>query len=240
MIGWFFRKKQIDVKVDIHSHLLPGIDDGVKSFEEALKIILHLKKLGYEKLITTPHIYQDYYPNTPVIIREKLDALKVELKNSAIEIEVEAAAEYFVDGTFIDLVKNGDEVLCFGKDNYVLIETGFQHKPIILDEAIFELKTRSFTPILAHPERYEYIDAKLTLLHELREKGVKLQVSLPSLKGYYGPEPKRIATKLLKKQMVDFLGSDLHRESQLEGLGNALKTKILDNPILNNELMDNN
>ncbi len=240
MIGWFSRKKQVDIKVDIHSHLLPGIDDGVKSFEEALQIIEHLKKLGYQKLITTPHIYQDYYPNTPVIIREKLDTLKLELAKAEIDMEVEAAAEYYVDGAFIDLLKNGDEILCFGRNNYVLIETSFQNKPIILDEAVFELKARNFTPILAHPERYEYIDNKLTLLQDLHEKGVKLQVSLPSLKGYYGPEPKRIATNLLKKQMVDFLGSDLHRKGQLEGLGDALKTKILDNPILNNELIDYN
>lgn len=237
MFGWFSKKVGIDIRVDIHSHLLPNLDDGVRDFDESLEIIRGFSRLGFKKLITTPHIYSDHYPNTHDTILKALRELKKLLKQEKLSIEVEAAAEYYIDAHLIDLLDRKAPILSFGTPRYVLVETGFHTKPIIFDEVIFKLKSLNYVPVLAHPERYMYLEDDLSWLRQIREKGVRLQVSVPSLYGFYGTNPKKMAMKLLKETMVDFFGSDLHRKSQMEGFEKSLGIKISPQNVLNNELI---
>jgi len=237
MLGWFSKKEKVHLKVDIHSHLLPGIDDGVNSFEESISILKAFEQLGFKKLITTPHIYKEYYPNTREIILDKLSLLQEKVEEAKLGIRVEAAAEYFMDEHLIELLGGDSPLLSFGQFNYVLIETAFYTRPIIFDETIFKLKSKGYTPVLAHPERYYYLEKDLGWLKKIRENGVKLQVSLPSLRGAYGPEVKDVARRLTKEHMVDFLGSDIHRRAQMSIVRDALNMRLIPQNLLNESLL---
>lgn len=237
MLGWFGSKKPISVKVDIHSHLIPGIDDGVKSVEESIEILTGMEKMGYQKIITTPHIHSDYYPNTRNSILDGLKALQKAIEASGLKIKVEAAAEYFIDSEFLRLIESGEELLSFGDSNYVLVETPFMNRPLIFDEVVFKLKSNDYTPILAHPERYTYLSGDLFWLKKVKKQGVNLQITTTSLVGAYGREPQKIAIQLLKEEMVDFVGSDLHRSSQLPVFEKSMKQRIIPQMLKNNELI---
>lgn len=236
MLSWFTEKESLDLKVDVHSHLLPGIDDGVKTYDEAIEILGFFEKLGYVKVVTTPHVHPHFYPNSSESITERLAILQEKLKATSLKIAVEAAAEYFVDHQFLDALHREERLLYFG-NRFVLIETAFSGKPLIFDEVIFKLKTNGFTPVLAHPERYEYLMDDLSWLKQMKEKGVLMQLSLPSLVGAYGTAPKKMAKRLLNEKLVDFIGSDIHRSRQIDGLDKALNLKIKPQKVLNNELI---
>jgi protein-tyrosine phosphatase len=223
-----FKKKSIlNLDVDIHSHLIPAIDDGSNSIDQSLEMLIALKELGYKKIITTPHIHPNY-PNTAEIIHSGLNEMRKEIMKNNLEIEIEAAAEYFVDELFLERVKNGDEILSFG-DNYVLVESAFLNKPILFEEALFELISQGYKPVLAHPERYRFLEGSIEWLMELKNQGVLFQLTLGSVGGYYGKIPQQIAKELLKQNLVDFLGSDLHKISQLEFLEKGLGMKETQN-----------
>lgn len=209
---------------DVHSHLLPGIDDGVKTFEEAQKIISRFIELGYKKLITTPHIMQDFYKNTPEIILGKLAELKTYLAEQDVEIELEAAAEYYFDDWFIKQIEKEEKLLTFG-DNYILFETSFLNKPRQLFEVVFELQAQGYKPVFAHPERYNYVYDDFEILEKLIERGVILQLNLNSIVGYYGKNAKMIAELLIDQNMIQFAGTDCHGHRHLEALVNVQKRK---------------
>ncbi|RED92845.1 tyrosine-protein phosphatase [Marinoscillum furvescens] len=236
MFSWFSNKQKIHTTTDIHSHLVPGIDDGVKSTSEALTILRKLASWGYERVITTPHIYAEYYPNTPEVIKSGVARVQEAAQAEGIPVKLEAAAEYFIDETLMERLKNKEELLCFGKGRYVLVETGFYSKPLIFQEVMFAMKTQGYTPILAHPERYEYLQSDFGWLRQIREQGVKLQVSIPSLAGLYGPQPRAIAQKLFGESLVDFVGSDIHKPGQLEVLKKGLQVKVKPNNLLNDHI----
>lgn len=241
MLSLFKKQKENVVlpKVDVHSHLLPGIDDGVQSIEQSLQIIKKFSELGYKKLITTPHIMNDFYQNTPEIIANKLQEMKQAIIAARIPIEIEAAAEYYFDEHFIDLVKSKSKLLTFG-DNYLLFEIGFVSEPLNLKSIIFELITLGYKPVLAHPERYLYYHQKLDKLQDLIERGVLLQLNTNSITGYYSKDVKKVAEKLVKNQMIHFIGSDCHNERHFEVMKEAIDHKTYKNitslPILNNSL----
>lgn len=236
MFSWFSNKQKIHTTTDIHSHLVPGIDDGVKSTSEALQILRKLASWGYERVVTTPHIYAEYYPNTPEVIKSGAAKVQEALKAEGIPIQLEVAAEYFIDESLVERLRQKEELLHFGAKKYVLVETGFYSKPLIFQEVMFAMKTQGYTPVLAHPERYEYLMADFGWLREIREQGVKLQVSIPSLAGLYGPQPKAIAQKLFGESLVDFVGSDIHKPAQLGVLEKGLQVKVKPNNILNDQI----
>lgn len=223
---------------DIHSHLLPGLDDGVKSFEQAAEIIIELKKLGYRKLITTPHVISDSYRNTPSGIMDKLNALKIYLAEQHIDIELEAAAEYYLDEQLISKIAN-ETLLTFGS-NYVLFETNFMTEPLNLKEFIFQLTTKGYKPVLAHPERYMYLQNNFAEIEDLLNRGVMLQVNISSITGYYSRQAQVTAQKLIDKGWVHLLGSDCHhlQHAHLAKKAQNLKyyQKALSLPLLNNSL----
>jgi protein-tyrosine phosphatase len=200
------------LKVDMHSHFIPGIDDGAASMEDAVQLIRSMQELGYQKVITTPHIMSDFYRNTPEIILEGLAALKEELKKQSIEIEVEAAAEYYLDFDFEEKIKE-DNLLTFG-DNYILVETSFVEAPPHLNDLIFKLQVAGYKVVLAHPERYPFMDMKT--YRELKERNVYLQLNLLSLIGHYGEEVKQKSAQLVEAGMISFVGSDCHHMGHIE------------------------
>jgi protein-tyrosine phosphatase len=237
---WGFLKKSETntplFKTDIHSHLLPGIDDGVKTLEEAEAIINLFSQLGFTKAITTPHIMNDYYRNTPQIIRTKRDELNAYLKSKNILFEVACAAEYYFDETLLDLLASNQELLTFG-DQYLLFETNTFAEPMMLDDFIFKLKVKNFRPVLAHPERYQYLQNNFSRIENLLERGVLFQVNALSLTGYYSKPIQKIANQLVEHKMVHFLGSDCHTVHHAKLMGEAVHNKYfqkaLELPLLN-------
>lgn len=204
---------------DIHNHILPGIDDGAANVQESLDLLLYFQKLGIDNFIATPHVMNDYYPNTSqsinTALRELEDAIKKgeNLKN----VKIKCAAEYMLDQHFLELVES--EKLLTLKDNYVLVEMSYFQAPINLNEILFKLQTVGYKPVLAHPERYAFYHSKdLLKYEELRNRGCKFQVNALSLTPHYGTNMQSIAQKLLEKGMIDYIGTDTHRLQHLEKL----------------------
>ena len=227
------------LETDIHSHLLPGLDDGVSDFEESVQIIIGFQSLGYTKLIVTPHIMWDYYPNSPQNIRAKAEELRQVLKDRNIKMVIECAAEYYLDEQFMSLVKSDDEILSFG-EGFVLFETSFVNQPAYLFDAIFRINARGLKPVLAHPERYLYLQHNPELITEISERGVYFQLNLNSLSGYYSPGARKMSKKLITNGLVHFLGSDCHHPSQLVALKKSIQNKLYERTLgldlLNNSL----
>ncbi len=226
--------------VDIHSHLLPGIDDGSKTTYESIKMIKLYEKMGYKKLITTPHIMWHRYKNSSEIILEKLEYLKDALADQEVEIELEAASEYYLDENFAKLLEKKD-ILTFG-ENYLLFEMSYTRAPKDLREIVFDIEMAGYKPVLAHPERYIFMHDDFDEYEELKELGVFFQLNLNSLAGQYSKNVQKIAMELAERGMVDFLGSDVHKLSQLETLQKVLTSQTLQqifqkNRILNNTLL---
>jgi protein-tyrosine phosphatase len=200
--------------IDMHSHLLPGIDDGSKDMTQTLGMIMRFVDLGYKKLIMTPHIMEDFYRNTPEIIKSKLEEVKKEVASLNLDIELEAAAEYYFDETLIQKIKERT-ILTFG-DNYMLFEYAFGQEPQQISTLLFELKVNNYKPILAHYERYPYYHNNPEKIKEYKNQGIFIQLNLLSLCGHYGPHVERMAKYLVDNNLVDFVGSDCHRMEHLQ------------------------
>jgi len=205
------------IGADMHSHLLPDLDDGLKTLDETIVFIDELYKLGYSKLICTPHIICDMYPNSPETILPKLEMVHSELKKTNINISVEAAAEYMVDIEMEKHISSGQPLLTFGR-NLILIEMSYMGASPNIEQVIFQLRLKGLQPVLAHPERYIFYHNDFENYHRFVDLGCLLQVNLLSLLGYYGRPVKIIAEKLLKNKMVDLLGTDMHHERHLAAL----------------------
>lgn len=208
----------------MHSHLLPGIDDGVQSLEDAEAIILYFKKLGYTKLITTPHVMSDSYPNTPEIIHEKLRTLQAHLQQKNIVITIQAAAEYYLDEAFTAMVESDKPLLTFGS-KHLLFETNFLTEPFNMKEVLFQIMTKGYKPILAHPERYLYLQDNLKKAEDLIDRGVLFQINISSITGYYSPAVQRTARQLIDRGWVHLLGSDCHHMQHARLIEEAFKQK---------------
>lgn len=236
----FFKKKHqnlFDGFVDFHNHLLPGIDDGSKSIEQSLEMIKNYNELGIKKVIASPHIFKDLYPNTTKIIKKSFDCLNSSLINQETKL-MGYCAEYMVDEFFLkELDKKSELLMCFEK--HVLIEIPYFGQLKLLDEALFKLQNIGYIPILAHPERYSAIDS-LTKIKELKAKGAKMQLNALSLIGFYGKEVKEKSSKILISELYDFICTDAHNPYQLKKLKEIyLKKKelIIWNGICKNQVM---
>ncbi len=226
------------LKVDMHSHLLPSLDDGVNDLEEAVSTICELKSLGFQKLITTPHIMQEGFPNTPASINSKTKELKKELQEREVHITFEAGAEYYLDDFFQEKVNHDEPLLTIGEKG-VLIEFPYMNKPFNSEQVIFELQSKGYQPILAHPERYLYLfgDGTLDKFNALRSRGVWLQVNISSLvRGH--SKTAQLARLLAKEGMIDLLGTDLHRITQIEYLKKGLENQYIVDLIKNDQLLN--
>ena len=221
--------------VDIHSHLLPAIDDGAKNVQETLNFLRQLSDYGFDKFITTPHIMPGVWNNTSHGIVAKEQELKSFLKQEPCSYPIKAAAEYYIDEHFMQLIKSGE--LLTLDDKHVLIEFSYINAPLIIYDVIFELKLSGYIPVVAHPERYRYYSFKNGDYHNLKKAGCKFQLNLLSLTGYYGKSVYETSKQLIENNMINFTGSDVHNESQIS----AFKQKVLLKDInLLKTILDNN
>ena len=217
---------EFPTKIDLHSHLIPGIDDGVQSLDESIELIQRFIEMGYTKIITTPHIMSDFYKNTPEVIKKGLEDVKAELKKRELNIEIEAAAEYYVDEKFMEKIGK-EELLTFG-DNYILIESNTINYSDIIRNAVWELNLAGYKPVYAHPERYTYYWKNFNAIHRIKDMGILFQINLPSLAGFYNQTVQKFTEKLIENNMVEFIGSDAHEMRYLESLNNARKNKAME------------
>lgn len=243
MFNWLRKNKTENAPpllVDIHSHLLPGLDDGVSTLEEAEQIVLNFIALGYKRIITTPHVMSDAYRNTPEGILASLEALKAHLDSRNIRIGLSAAAEYYLDESLFKMIATDAPLLTFGQ-KYLLFETNFITEPFNLKEFIFLATTKGYKLILAHPERYLYLQNNLEKVQDLLDRGVLMQMNISSLTGYYSKPVRQMAFKLVDRGMVHWLGSDCHHLQHAhlmrEATGLRYFRKALTLPLLNNSLI---
>jgi tyrosine-protein phosphatase YwqE len=212
------------LSTDIHSHLIPGIDDGVQSMEESLEMLKGLYDLGFRKVVTTPHIMSDFYRNTPETILGGLEKVKEAAANEGIGLVIEAAAEYYLDEGFISMISARKPLLKIA-DRFVLFEVSYINPPDSIFDTAFELKLQGYVPVLAHPERYPYWYGKWETYERLREQGILFQLNSNSLCGYYGPPAKKCAEEMIDRGMIDFMGSDTHGVRHLEALKRTVKER---------------
>ncbi|OYT14328.1 MAG: capsular biosynthesis protein [Bacteroidetes bacterium 4572_114] len=213
------------LKTDMHSHLIPGIDDGSDSLETSVELIRGMMELGYQKFITTPHIQGEFFQNTPHVILSGLKKVKRELKKQNIQVEIEAAAEYLIDDQFEAKYKEG-ELMTFGK-KHLLIEFSYFNEHPRLKEFLFDLQIEGYKIILAHPERYSYWFRNFKKYEELKDRGILFQINIISLTGHYSADVKKMAEKFIDEDMVDLAGSDMHNVHYLEALEKSCSEKYL-------------
>lgn len=225
------------LKMDMHSHLLPGIDDGSTDMETSLKLIKGMMQLGYTKLVTTPHIMWDMYKNTSEIILKKLELVREAIKAEGLNVEIHAAAEYFLDDYTAGLIKSNTPLLTIS-GNMVLVEFSMAYRTHGLKDILFDMQMQNYQPVIAHPERYIYLDQNKEFYEELKDIGCLFQLNLLSLGGYYGKSVQELAQYLIKKGHYDLIGTDLHHDRHLEALHNTGITtplmKLLDSGKIRN------
>jgi len=205
---------------DMHSHLLPGIDDGSTDVQNSDLLIKGLTDLGFSKLITTPHVMADIYPNNNSIIENTYQVLKRNSQVSSVNFPVTPAAEYLLDDGFDQLLTQKEPLLAI-KDNIVLVEFSFAAPPNEFKEKIFQMQLHGYQPVIAHPERYLYWYGDKKIMDQFKTIGCFLAVNILSFTGYYGKPSLELANFLLKKNYIDFLGTDLHHIRHLEALQQA-------------------
>ena len=213
------------VGTDMHSHLIPGIDDGAQTIEDSVSLVRELHNLGFTKLYTTPHIMSDYFRNTPDIILSGLDKVREAIAKENIPVEIYAAAEYYVDDGFVSKLEN-EKLLTIG-DNYLLFEISYINWPDNIDDIIFRMQILGYKPVMAHPERYPFWYNNFKKYTDFRDQGVLLQVNINSLSGYYGLEAKKTAEKMAANGLIDLIGTDCHNMKHIDGLKRGLKDKVL-------------
>ena len=202
-----------DNYTDIHSHLLPSIDDGALTFEDTLQLITSLQKFGTCQFITTPHIMQYVWDNTDKEIKLKEKETVLQLLKKDFNAPLKAAAEYLMDDHFVNLFQAGQ--LLTLTENYVLVEMSYLNPPIQLYSILFDLQVAGYVPVLAHPERYLFYHSNLNEYDKLKKAGCLFQLNLLSVVGYYGLRIRKIAEQLLKKGMYDYVGSDVHHHKHI-------------------------
>jgi tyrosine-protein phosphatase YwqE len=244
IFGRLFNKKTttdtpVDLSVlgiDIHSHFIPGIDDGAKTIDDTVRMLRTMHELGYRKVITTPHVMSDFYRNSSETILSGLENVRAALREEGIPLQVEAAAEYYLD---FDLERklNEEKLLTFGK-NYLLFEVSYMNPPDNLERMMFLMQTLGYKPVLAHPERYNYWHTNFEKYEEIKERGVLLQMNVNSLTGYYSPSTKKISEMMIDKGMIDLLGTDCHHSGHLELLKKCRYEKYLHKLIESGKLLN--
>jgi protein-tyrosine phosphatase len=224
------------IKADMHSHLIPGIDDGAKNLGDSVAMARRMYELGYKKLIMTPHIQHDFFRNTPEIILNGLEKVRKALKSENVPIEIQAGAEYLIDDGFEELASGGNLLTFSGK--YLLVELSYFNPHPNLKAFIFNLQVDGYKIILAHPERYTYWFKDFSKYGELKDRGVFFQANIVSLARFYPDPVKKMTEKLIEKGMIDFLGSDMHNTNYLQALEKALKEKSLVKLVASGKLMN--
>ena len=239
-----FGKKQPDLGpadlsvlgCDVHSHFIPGIDDGAQTLEQSIELLTSMAQLGYRKVITTPHSMADGYKNSPEIILGGLEKLRAGVRSAGISIEVDAAAEYYLDHALEEQV-NAGTVLTFG-NKLLLFELPFIGEPAMLRQVVFQMQTQGCRPVLAHPERYSFWYTDFNKFVELKDRGVLFQLNLVALSGAYGPQAKQLAERMIDAGYYELLGSDCHNMNHVQAIQNTLTRPYLHKLIGSGKLLN--
>jgi len=228
MLSLFVKKpKLIDLipkgYVDIHSHILPGIDDGSKSLGETAVLLEKVASLGFEKCIVTPHTMSNVWDNSTEIIKKTFEKTKSELPENLSVMLSGFSSEYMMDETFLERLEN--EKLLTIKNQIVLVEMSYLNPTADLKNILFQLQIKGYTPLLAHPERYLYYHNFKQDYFKLKDLGCMFQLNLLSTIGYYGNTVTKAAEFLLSNNLIDFVGSDIHHTRHVEGFYQSIKIK---------------
>lgn len=244
MLNWLFNKKEnknvtLDhIGIDIHSHMIPGVDDGVETVADAVAMVAKMQSLGYKKAITTPHVMWDCYRNTPEIILGKLEEVRQASREAGLTIEIGAAAEYFLDEHFTHLLNTGQQFLTL-PGNRLLVELPYSTPLLNTSETLFSIIEKGYQPVLAHPERYTYFYSDPSIYKKLADGGCELQVNILSLSGYYGENISKMAEWLLKNNLITFLGTDAHKIQHLDMIQRSNKANWISKyPFQNQKLIN--
>lgn len=229
--------RELGLVCDMHSHLIPGVDDGAPTAEESIKLIKGLNQLGYKKLILTPHFMTGFYNNTADGVKEKLETLKAELARQSVDIDVSVAAEYYIDYDFMNDL-SVKPMLTIG-DKRLLFECSFTNQHRNFDETVFEMQINGYKPVLAHPERYTYWHGSTSLMHEYHDRGIMFQINILSILGAYSPGTTKAARTLIDEGLCDFIGTDLHNAAQLAAIEKAMIPESLFIKLKSGNLMNN-
>lgn len=224
------------LRCDVHSHFIPGIDDGAQNLEQSIELLTAMRELGYRKVVTTPHSMADGYKNTPEIILGGLEKLRAEIARVGLDIEVDAAAEYYLDHELEKNVVN-KRVLTFG-DKYLLFELPFISEPQVLLSVVFQMQTAGYRPVLAHPERYSFWYNDFSKYERLKERGVLFQLNMVALAGAYGPKAKEIAEKLIDAGAYELIGSDCHSMGHVDAMKSTLSRPYLHKLLTSGKLVN--
>lgn len=243
---FFSRKKNTEktdlgwLGADMHSHLVPGIDDGSPDLATSLELVRGMMELGYKKIITTPHVLKEVYPNTEDTILPGIQKLKEAAAAEGLDVDLSAAAEYFIDEHFEEHLKSRKPLLRLS-GNLVLVEFSMITAPMDLQEILFEMQMQDYQPVIAHPERYIYLSRKKEFYDELKNNGCYFQLNLLSLIGHYGSSVQQLAEHLIKQNHYDLAGTDLHNAKHLDALrklaSSPLLKKLKESGLLKNHLL---
>ena len=242
MFQFFNRKKylidHLDGFIDIHNHILPGIDDGAKTVEDSIGLVKAFDAVGVHRFIATPHIMHNYYPNDRKSICGALNGLEDALSRYGLKhISVRAAAEHMIDDNFEHLLEHGKAMPL--NEHHLLVEMSYLQPPINFEEAIIKTASTGYFPILAHPERYGFLHHRMRKYRSYKEHGILFQMNMLSLGEYYGKEVPKVALELLQEGLIDFIASDVHSMAQFEALKKLkLSRKMVDLvlPLINNTI----
>lgn len=241
-MGLFFKRKKLEdlsfLNTDIHSHLIPGIDDGATNIEESINLIGQMYELGYRKLVITPHVRYESFDNDPTTFDDRLSLLQTSLQEANIPIKTEIGAEHTIDDGFFTHLKN-DTLKHFGKNKYLLIEFSFLNMLADIKDVVFKLQSSGYNLILAHPERYLYLTQEREMINYLHDAGVLFQMNILSLVGFYNKDTQRFAEDLIKDDKIDIVGSDLHHQKHLDAIKEALTNKMFIKLVESGRLMNN-
>jgi protein-tyrosine phosphatase len=197
-------------EVDHHCHILPGLDDGADSDETSIAIAHLLLELGVRKVVATPHVISDIYPNTTGAILDAVDTTRRLFEEERLPLDIEAGAEYYVEAELLNRIDNND-IISFGEERYVMFESPLSQKPMLFEEVVFSLKSAGYTPVLAHAERYRFLQGNNGEIETLRRMGLKFQVNHPSFHLPKTSTKGEMARRLSIKGMVDLFGTDIHK-----------------------------
>ena len=209
--------------VDIHSHVLPGIDDGAQQISDTKFLLESMIGYGFSKVITTPHTMQNVWNNTATTITEALHLVQNQLPDIANQVALQGASEYFLDENLMHLAQQ--EQLLPLKDNFILVEMSYLNAPIQLYDFLFELQLKGYQLVLAHPERYTFFHANKKEYEKLKKAGCLFQMNLLAAVGYYGRNVAETADYLLKENLYDFVGSDIHHKNHIAAFRNKVVLK---------------
>lgn len=230
MFSFFSKKARVTdvdwIGADIHNHILPGVDDGSPDLETSINFLKEFENLGFSTVICTPHIYKSIHPNDSETILSAKMKLDQEIKRTKLSLNLDFGAEHMMDQDFV--CESGLVSLPL---NYLLVEMPYLTETPGVGQILFNLQIMGYKPILAHPERYTSYFKNKSRLKRFKEKGCLMQLNVLSILGYYGKDVKYLAEQLLKENLYDFVGTDLHHERHLSAFKDGVESGKLYNLI---------